>query len=188
MRIGERIWGGFGSAGGRAREAKAELLAALPLQGLAVLIGGRSVAARIAVGTRAQITWVAVPWIATWWQLRLIASRTAQLSAGWRSVEVPVLAAIISTTALPRSPCGKFGLSRHDIARGLAGSTAADALRGGAGRRRGGHQRYVQRQSDGDAGSLGTAARLRRSRTTDRGLRRHAASWAARPLIASQVG
>jgi UDP-N-acetylmuramoyl-tripeptide--D-alanyl-D-alanine ligase len=120
-RIGEAHLGGFGSAEAVA-EAKSELLAALPLHGLAVLSGDDPWLRRIAAGTRAQITWVGrsldCDLVAT-----QVESHHGRLNfcVDGHPYEVPVWGRHHLTSALAAVAVGrKFGLSRHDIARGLA--------------------------------------------------------------------
>ncbi len=120
-RIGEAHLGGFGSPDAVA-EAKSELLAALPLQGSAVLSGDDPWLRRVAAGTRAQITWVGrsldCDLVAT-----QVESHHGRLNfcVDGHPYEVPVWGRHHLTSALAAVAVGrKFGLSRHDIARGLA--------------------------------------------------------------------
>jgi UDP-N-acetylmuramoyl-tripeptide--D-alanyl-D-alanine ligase len=120
-RIGEAHLGSFGTPDAVA-EAKSELLAALPLNGLAVLSGDDPWLRRIAAGVRAQIVWVGrsldCDLVAT-----QVESHHGRLNfcVDGHPYEVPVWGRHHLTSALAAVAVGrKFGLSRHDIARGLA--------------------------------------------------------------------
>lgn len=120
-RVGEAHLEGFGSPAAVA-EAKAELLAALPLHGAAVLSGDDVWLRRMAAHSRAQITWVGrsldCNLVAT-----QVESRQGRLTfcVDGHPYDVPVWGRHHLTGALAAIAVGrKLGMSRHDIARGLA--------------------------------------------------------------------
>lgn len=120
-RIGEAHLEGFGSPAAVA-QAKAELLAALPLHGAAILSGDDVWLRRMASHSRAQITWVGrsldCDLVAT-----QVESRQGRLTfcVDGHPYDVPVWGRHHLTGALVAIAVGqRLGLSRHDIARGLA--------------------------------------------------------------------